>query len=77
MSVTFDREPRRRAFAGYPIAGLVRRARRIADMSQRQMARFARVAPGTVGKVETGALVPSVDVLARLLGRGRPVPDRR
>jgi transcriptional regulator with XRE-family HTH domain len=68
VSVTFDREPKRRAFAGYPIAGLVRRARRIADMSQRQMARFAKVAPGTVGKVETGALVPSVDVLARLLG---------
>jgi transcriptional regulator with XRE-family HTH domain len=61
-------EPKRRALAGYPIAGLVRRARRIGDMSQRQMARMAKVAPSTVGKVETGALVPSVDVLARLLG---------
>lgn len=61
--------PRKRdSLAGYPIAGLVRRARRIADMSQRQMARFAKVAPSTVGKVETGAIVPSVDVLARLLG---------
>ena len=37
-------------------------------MSQRQMARFAKVAPSTVGKVEAGKMVPSVDVLERLLG---------
>ena len=37
-------------------------------MSQRQMARFAKVAPSTVGKVEAGTMVPSVAVLERLLG---------
>lgn len=46
----------------YPIAGLVRRARRMSDMSQRQMARFAKTSSGTVGKVEAGALVPSIDL---------------
>lgn len=51
----------------YPIAGLVRRARRMGDMSQRQMARFAKVSAGTVGKVEAGQFTPSVDLLERLL----------
>lgn len=37
-------------------------------MSQRQMARFAKVAPSTVGKVEAGVMTPSVDVLERLIG---------
>lgn len=37
-------------------------------MSQRQMARFAKVAPSTIGKVEGGRMVPSVDLLERILG---------
>jgi transcriptional regulator with XRE-family HTH domain len=52
----------------YPIEGLVRRARRIAGLSQRSMARFARTSPATVGRVESGSLTPSVDLLERLLG---------
>lgn len=52
----------------FPVSGLVRRARRINDMSQRQMATMARVSASTVGKVESGAMVASVDVLQRLLG---------
>ncbi|MEV0152837.1 helix-turn-helix transcriptional regulator [Micromonospora sp. NPDC050686] len=52
----------------FPIAGLVRRARRIAGLGQRQMARFADVAPSTVGRVEAGELTPSLRVLERLLG---------
>lgn len=51
----------------YPIPGLVRRARRIADLSQREMATRAGVAPSTVGRVEAGSLVPSLAVLERLL----------
>jgi DNA-binding XRE family transcriptional regulator len=51
----------------YPAAGLVRRARRIADLSQRQMARLAHVAPSTVGKVEAGVLTPSLDLFQRLI----------
>ncbi|WP_176730780.1 helix-turn-helix domain-containing protein [Micromonospora mirobrigensis] len=52
----------------FPIPGLVRRARRIACLGQRQMARFAKVAPSTVARVETGELTPSLAVLERLLG---------
>jgi transcriptional regulator with XRE-family HTH domain len=37
-------------------------------LGQRQMARFARVSPSTVGKVEAGSLTPSLAVLERLLG---------
>jgi transcriptional regulator with XRE-family HTH domain len=51
----------------FPIAGLVRRARRLADLSHRQMARRANVSPATVGRVEAGTLAPSVDVFQRLL----------
>jgi transcriptional regulator with XRE-family HTH domain len=51
----------------YPIAGLVRRARRLADMSQRQLAWCVKTSPATIGKVEKGILTPSVDLLARIL----------
>ncbi|WCN81018.1 helix-turn-helix domain-containing protein [Micromonospora sp. LH3U1] len=51
----------------FPIAGLVRRARRIKGLGQRQMARFAKVSPSTVGKVEAGDMTPSLAVLERLL----------
>ncbi|MEV4658073.1 helix-turn-helix transcriptional regulator [Micromonospora sp. NPDC049301] len=52
----------------FPIAGLVRRARRIVRLSQHGMARFAKVSPSTVGRVEAGSLTPSLAVLERLLG---------
>jgi transcriptional regulator with XRE-family HTH domain len=51
----------------FPIPGLVRSARRIADLSQREMAKRAGVAPSTVGRVESGTLVPSLALLERLL----------
>jgi transcriptional regulator with XRE-family HTH domain len=68
MTSAFDPPPPEPRVGQYPVAGLVRRARRIMGMSQRQMARFARVAPSTVGKVEAGVMTPSVDVLERLIG---------
>lgn len=37
-------------------------------MSQREMARSAGVARSTIGKVEAGDMVPSVDLLERILG---------
>ena len=51
----------------YPVAGLVRRGRRLADLSQRQLALLARVAPSTVGKVEAGRIMPSLGLFQRLL----------
>jgi transcriptional regulator with XRE-family HTH domain len=52
----------------YPVAGLIRRTRRIGDLSQRQLANRARVSSSTVGRIEAGTLIPSLDVLQRLLG---------
>ena len=68
MASVFDPPPAQPMVGTYPIAGLVRRARRMADLSQRQMARFAKVSAGTVGKVESGTFTPSVNLLERLLG---------
>jgi transcriptional regulator with XRE-family HTH domain len=51
----------------YPASGLIRRARRVADLSQREMATRAGVSPSTVGRVEAGVIAPSLDVMQRLL----------
>lgn len=50
----------------YPIAGLVRRARRRADLSQRELARRIGVSAGTIGKIEAGRMVPSLDLSQRI-----------
>jgi transcriptional regulator with XRE-family HTH domain len=50
-----------------PIAGLVRRARRIADLSQREMAIAAGTSRATVGKVEAGLMVPSLGLFVRMV----------
>ncbi len=51
----------------YPISGLLRRARRIAYLSQRELARRAGVAPSTVARVESGAIVPTLPAFERML----------
>src|SRR5688572_21293195 len=51
----------------YPVPGLIRRARRMADLSQREMARAANLSRSTVARVELGDLTPSLDVMHRLL----------
>lgn len=45
----------------------MRRARRIADLSQREMACRAGLSPTTIGRVESGTMVPSLDVLQRTM----------
>jgi transcriptional regulator with XRE-family HTH domain len=50
-----------------PVSGLVRRVRRLADMSQRELAVAAKVAHTTIGRIESGALVPSLVVFDRIL----------
>jgi transcriptional regulator with XRE-family HTH domain len=51
----------------YPVPGLMRRARRIADLSQRELARAAKVAQSTVARIESGDRVPSLDMMQRLM----------
>lgn len=53
--------------ATLPIAGMVRRVRRIAAVSQRELAERAAVASSTVSRVESGALLPTVALLERFL----------
>ena len=68
MASALDPPPPYPTVGRYPVAGLVRQARRIAGLGQRQMARFAKVAASTIGKVEAGRMTPSLAVLERLLG---------
>jgi transcriptional regulator with XRE-family HTH domain len=51
----------------YPVAGLLRRARRIAGLSQRELARRTGVSPSTVGRIESGAIVPVLPAFARMI----------
>ncbi len=52
-------------------SGLVRKARRLADMSQREMARAAEVSQAAISKIEAGTLTPSVALLQRVLGAAK------
>ncbi|MFC8850134.1 MULTISPECIES: helix-turn-helix domain-containing protein [unclassified Micromonospora] len=51
----------------WPAAGIIRAVRRRADASQRELAVYAGVHPSTIGRIEAGALTPSIAVLRRLL----------
>jgi transcriptional regulator with XRE-family HTH domain len=53
---------------GFPFPGIVRRVRRIADLSQRQLAKATGVAPSTIGKIEAATMLPSFSLLRRILG---------
>jgi transcriptional regulator with XRE-family HTH domain len=52
---------------GYSLSGIVRRVRRKADMSQRELAKHAHVSPALVGGIETGERIPSLPALQRIL----------
>jgi transcriptional regulator with XRE-family HTH domain len=47
--------------------GLVRRARRIADLSQRELATKAGVSRAMIGRIESGNTVPSLGVFQRIM----------
>jgi transcriptional regulator with XRE-family HTH domain len=51
----------------YPVPGLLRRARRMADLSQRQLAGRAKVPQSTLARIESGQRTPSLNVFQRLL----------
>jgi transcriptional regulator with XRE-family HTH domain len=48
-------------------ARVLRQARRRAGLTQRELAARAGVAQSVVGRIETGAVIPRVDTLDRLL----------
>jgi transcriptional regulator with XRE-family HTH domain len=50
-----------------PYVGLTRRARRLGDMSQRELARAAGVTQAAISKVEAGTMVPSLALFQRIL----------
>jgi transcriptional regulator with XRE-family HTH domain len=51
----------------YPAPGLLRRARRMADLSQRELARAVNVSQSTVARIESGARVPRLDLMQQLI----------
>lgn len=66
------------------IAQLIREARKRAGFSQAELARRARVAQSTVGRIEAGRRVPSTELVERLVraagfevrvALGEPDPD--
>ncbi|MEW2141486.1 helix-turn-helix transcriptional regulator [Micromonospora vinacea] len=52
----------------WPVVGIVRAVRRHADLSQRELARWARVHHATIGRIEAGRTVPSIELLRRIVG---------
>ena len=52
---------------GFPVAGFVRRVRRMADKSQRELALVAHVSQAAVSRIEAGTQVPSLRLFLRLL----------
>ncbi|MBA2307799.1 MAG: helix-turn-helix transcriptional regulator [Pseudonocardiales bacterium] len=51
----------------FDVVGTVRRVRRIADLSQRELAAKASVSHSTVARIEAGTVLPSLAMLDRLL----------
>lgn len=52
---------------GYALGGIVRRVRRAADLSQRELAKHARISPSGIAQIETGAVTPTLPTLQRIL----------
>lgn len=49
------------------LSGLVRRVRRSADLSQRELAERTGLAPSTIARIESRSLAPALDTLAAIL----------
>ncbi|HEU5008637.1 MAG TPA: helix-turn-helix transcriptional regulator [Jatrophihabitantaceae bacterium] len=52
---------------GYALSEIIRRVRRTADLSQRELAKYADVSSSTIGDIEAGSATPSLAVLQRIL----------
>ena len=55
------------ARAGLDVSGVIRRVRRAADLSQRELAAVAGVSPARIARIETGAASVSVGLFQTLL----------
>lgn len=53
------------------LPGLIRAARRYADMSQRELAKAAGIGRSTIAKLETGASMPTLNLLLKILDAAR------
>jgi len=62
------RQPSRTRLGGYPLSGMVRRVRRTADMSQRELAKATGLSHTLIAAIETGDRTPSLPALQRILG---------
>jgi transcriptional regulator with XRE-family HTH domain len=62
---TIDR--REFQLGGRALPGIIRQTRRLADLSQRQLARRVGLAPSTIAAYETGDKRPNLDSLRRIL----------
>jgi transcriptional regulator with XRE-family HTH domain len=62
-----DLESEQPRLGRFPIPGLIRKVRRVADLSQRELAARAGLSQSTVVRAEAGSRVPSLDILQRLL----------
>jgi DNA-binding XRE family transcriptional regulator len=60
---------------GYRLSEIVRRVRRTADFSQRELARWAKVSPACIGATEAGRSAPSLAVLQRILNAANYRPS--
>ena len=67
LRVADERESDMARLGSYPISGLLRRARRIAGVSQRELARRVGVSASTVARAESGSIEPTLSVFARML----------
>lgn len=56
---------------GDSLPGVIRAARRYADMSQRELAKAAGVGRSTIAKLETGTSMPSLSLLLKILDAAR------
>jgi transcriptional regulator with XRE-family HTH domain len=62
-----DSEEEEIAFGSFPLSTLIRRVRRTADLSQRELAAAAHVSPSMIGALEMGRRVPGLPALQRIL----------
>jgi transcriptional regulator with XRE-family HTH domain len=55
----------------FPLSGIVRRVRRAADLSQRELATRARLSRTAIAAIETGSRTPSLRALSRILAAAK------